>query len=134
VVSPLPAVVGQSGRPVLRNRQVSPPKYGPITSNCEVVLGGLSGLAGQGAGVPSCGSEVLQFCHTSSSPNVSRVGTPSPSWRVGSGETKRLYQAWMPGQYWVAHAVPVSAEPVPGSLSSSAEFIRAQVPPKSSET
>src|SRR4051794_29069631 len=37
--------------------------------------------------------------HSSSRPKTSRVGTPDPLWRVGSGSIQRLYQAWMPGQY-----------------------------------
>jgi hypothetical protein len=74
------------------------------------------------------------FCQTSSRPNVSRVGTPVGEACVGSGSIQALYQAWMPGQYSSAHAVPDRAEPVVGSRSVAASAISFHVRPKSLET
>src|SRR5690349_1171674 len=65
------------------------------------------------------------FDHISSRPSARRVGTPVAVCRVGSGVIQRLYQAWMPGQYWIAAGAwqigGANTELLVGSLSISLE-------------
>src|SRR3954451_9907835 len=102
----------------VRKRHGLPGKYGPPTLK----------PCGTGPESPS-GDAAPQI---SSRPKRSRVGTPVP---VGSGAIHWLYQDWMPGQYWVAHAVPLSAEPELWSATiCSPDSMSVQVWPKSAET
>src|SRR5438270_4068495 len=104
IVTGSPRFVGHAyGTPCTsgpRSRHVLPPKYRPITWNLDG---------------PFCGTEVASFCHTSSRPNSTRVGTP-PACGPGSGWTQLLYQDWMPGLIApIAGPTVSSAEPVLGS-------------------